>query len=87
MNVHLFTLPPQKVEMVLLILLLGAAVFDVLYRRIPNWLTVSGVVLGIAMNALIGAPEAGLLFSLAGFAVAFGIYVVLYACTRWARAT
>jgi prepilin peptidase CpaA len=79
MNVHLFTLPPQKVEMVLLILLLGAAVFDVFYRRIPNWLTVSGVVLGIAMNTLIGAPDAGLVFSLVGFAVAFGIYLTLYA--------
>ena len=33
--------------MVLLVLLLTAAVFDVLYRRIPNWLTVSGVVLGL----------------------------------------
>jgi prepilin peptidase CpaA len=76
---NLFTLPPQKVEMVLLVLLLTAAVFDVLYRRIPNWLTVSGVVLGIAMNALIGSPEAGLVFSLVGLAVAFGIYVVLYA--------
>ena len=79
MIVHLFTLPPQKVEMVLLILLLGAAVFDVFYRRIPNWLTVSGVVLGIAMNTLIGAPDAGLAFSLVGFAVAFGIYLTLFA--------
>lgn len=79
MNVHLFTLPPQKVEMVLLSLLLAAAVFDVLYRRIPNWLTVSGVVLALAMNTLIGAPEAGLVFSMVGLAVAFGIYVALYA--------
>jgi prepilin peptidase CpaA len=74
-----FTLPPQKVEMVLLVMLLAAAVFDVLYRRIPNWLTVTGVVLGIAMNTLIGPPEAGLVFSLAGLAVAFGIYAALYA--------
>ena len=75
----LFTLPPQKVEMVLLVMLLAAAVFDVLYRRIPNWLTVSGVVLGLAMNTLIGSPEAGLVFSLLGLATAFGVYVVLYA--------
>src|SRR5664280_1551296 len=76
---NLFTLPPQKVEMVLLVMLLAAAVFDVLYRRIPNWLTVSGVALGIAMNTLIGSPEAGLEFSLVGLAVAFGIYAALYA--------
>jgi prepilin peptidase CpaA len=76
---NLFTLPPQKVEMVLLVMLLAAAVFDVRYRRIPNWLTVSGVVLGLAMNAVIGAPEAGILFSLAGLAVGFAIYAALYA--------
>jgi prepilin peptidase CpaA len=76
---NLFTLPPQKVEMVLLVLLLAAAVFDVLYRRIPNWLTVGGVALGIAMNTLIGSPEAGLGFSLLGLAVAFGIYAAFFA--------
>jgi prepilin peptidase CpaA len=74
-----FTLPPQKVEMVLLVMLLTAALLDVLYRRIPNWLTVSGMVLGIAMNTVIGPPTGGLWFSLAGLGVAFGIYVALYA--------
>ncbi len=64
--------------MVLLVVLLTAATFDVLYRRIPNWLTVSGVVLGIAMNTLIGTPEAGIVFSLVGLAVAFGLYAALY---------
>ena len=76
---NLFTLPPQKVEMVLLVMLLAAAVFDVLYRRIPNWLTVSGVVLGIAMNTVLGSPDAGLIFSLIGLVVAFGVYAALYA--------
>ncbi|HMC60266.1 MAG TPA: A24 family peptidase [Candidatus Solibacter sp.] len=76
---NLFTLPPRGLVMVLIVLLLTAAVFDVLYRRIPNWLTVSGVLLGIALNAFIGPPEAGLVFSLAGLAVGFGIYAVLYA--------
>jgi len=76
---ELFNLPPQKVVMVMLILLLTAAVFDVLYRRIPNWLTVSGVVLGLAMNTVIGAPEAGVVFALIGLAVAFSIYAGLYA--------
>ena len=74
-----FTLPPQKVEVVLLIVLLAAAVFDVRYRRIPNWLTVGGVLMGIAMNTVIGPPLAGVGFALAGLGVAFGIYVLLYA--------
>ena len=76
---NLFTLPPQKVEIVLLAMLLAAAVFDVLYRRIPNWLTLGGVVAGLVMNIVGGPPVAGLLFSLAGLGVAFGIYVALYA--------
>jgi prepilin peptidase CpaA len=78
-SMNLFTLPPQKVEMVLLVIMLAAAVFDVRYRRIPNWLTVGGVVLGVALNTVIGPPEAGLGFSLAGLGVAFGIYLALYA--------
>jgi len=75
----LFTLPPQKVVMVLLVMLLAAALFDVMYRRIPNWLTVSGVVLGLVMNAIIGAPRGGIVFALSGFLVGFAVYAVLYA--------
>lgn len=78
-SMNLFTLPPQIVEVPLLAVLLAAAVFDVRYRRIPNWLTVGGVVLGLAVNAVIGPPLAGIMFSLAGLGVAFGIYVLLYA--------
>src|ERR1017187_8474904 len=78
-SMNLFTLPPPKVEVVLLVVLLAAAVFDVFYRRIPNWLTVGGVVLGIVTNALIGPPLAGVGFAMAGLGVAFGIYVLLYA--------
>ena len=74
-----FNLPPQKVEMVLLVMLLAAAVFDVLYRRIPNWITVTGVVLGLVMNTIIGPPDAGIVFSMVGLAVSFGIYAALYA--------
>ena len=76
---ELFTLPPQKVEMVLMVMLLAAAVFDVRYRRIPNWLTVSGAVLGVAINTIIGSPQGGLVFSLVGLLVAFAIYAALYA--------
>jgi len=78
-SMNLFTLPPQKVEIVLLVILFAAAAFDVVYRRIPNWLTVTGLVLGLAMNSLIGPPEAGILFALKGFGLAFAVYVALYA--------
>ena len=78
------TLPPRAVQWILLTLVLGAAVYDVRYRRIPNWLTVSGVLAGLAINAFRGRGDVrpgwpGVRLSLLGLAVAFGIYVVLYA--------
>jgi prepilin peptidase CpaA len=64
--------------MVLLALLVVAAIYDVRYRRIPNWLTVTGVILGLLMNWLVGPPEAGIVFALQGFAAGFGVYLFLY---------
>jgi prepilin peptidase CpaA len=74
-----FTLPPPGVEVILLTLVLGAAVYDVRYRRIPNWLTVTGVVAGVSMNTFLYQGWPGLRFSLIGLAVAFGVYLALYA--------
>lgn len=73
------TLPTPGVEALLLALVLGAAVYDVRYRRIPNWLTVTGVLLGLILNAFLNPTWPGLLFSLEGLGLGFGIYVVLYA--------
>lgn len=76
------TLPPRGIEMVLLALVLGAAIYDVRYRRIPNWLSVGGVLIGLMLNAWLvaeGRPWPGLRFSLIGMAVAFGVYFGLYA--------
>jgi prepilin peptidase CpaA len=69
---------PPSMEAVLLTLLIAAAVFDVRYRRIPNWLTVSGVLAGVALNTAIGLPEAGTAFALEGLALGFGVYFLLY---------
>jgi prepilin peptidase CpaA len=73
-------------EAVLLMLIIAAAVLDVRYRRIPNWLTVSGAVLGVALNAVVGGPDGpltgntlrGVLFALEGLALGFGVYFLLY---------
>ena len=47
-------------RLVVLVLLAGiAAVYDVTARTIPNWLTASGLVLGLALAALVGPAEAG----------------------------
>jgi prepilin peptidase CpaA len=72
-----FTLPPPAIAALLLALVIGAAAYDIPYRRVPNWITAAGVLLGLAMNGfLYGWP--GLQTSLAGLAVGFGAYFVLY---------
>ncbi|HLK63059.1 MAG TPA: A24 family peptidase [Bryobacteraceae bacterium] len=73
------TFPPPGVQAILLTLVLGAAVYDVRYRRIPNWLTVGGVLIGLALNTFMYQGWPGLRMSLAGFGVGFGVYVALYA--------
>ena len=45
-----FIPPPGPVLVILISLVIGAAIFDVRYRRIPNWISVSGVA-GFLLNA------------------------------------
>jgi prepilin peptidase CpaA len=71
------TLPSPGIEVSLLIVALAAAVYDVRYRRIPNWVSVGGIALGLLANTLTHGIS-GLLFSLGGFALGFGLYFVLY---------
>jgi prepilin peptidase CpaA len=54
-----------------------AAAYDVLYRRIPNWLTLSGVITGLALNTFLYFGP-GLRLSLLGLAVSFAAYFLLY---------
>jgi prepilin peptidase CpaA len=75
---RLYSAPPEKVLIVLLVLLIASAIYDIRYRRIPNWLTIGGVLLGFAINFGIGPPEGGIAFALQGFAAGFGIYMFLY---------
>jgi prepilin peptidase CpaA len=75
---QMFPMLRGAIPAVLLTVLIAAAIYDVRYRRIPNWVSVGGVVLGILINTLIGEPGGGILFSLAGLGVSFGIYMVLY---------
>jgi prepilin peptidase CpaA len=73
-----FTLPPPGIAVLLLALVAGAAAYDVPFRRIPNWLTATGVLLGIAMNTFLYQGWPGLRMSLIGLAVGFSAYFVLY---------
>jgi prepilin peptidase CpaA len=74
------SLPPRGAELALLAVVSSAAVYDVRCRRIPNWLTITGVMLGVALNGFLNPVAPGILkASLIGLGMAFGIYSVLYA--------
>jgi prepilin peptidase CpaA len=77
----MLTRPALSIEAMLLTAVLIAALTDLRWRRIPNWLTVSTVVLGFALNALIAypAPMDGVWLAGKGFLLAFGLNLVMYA--------
>jgi prepilin peptidase CpaA len=68
----------SAVEIVVAIVVLVAAFTDLRTRRIPNWLTLSGVCAGLLVNGIV-AGWAGLLISVEGLLLGFGAYYVLYA--------
>src|ERR1700712_422001 len=61
-------------------IVLAAAATDLRTRRIPNWLTLSGVCVGLLLNWAAGG-SAGLLNSVGGMCLGFASYFVLY-CLR-----
>jgi prepilin peptidase CpaA len=69
----------RGIEMILLALVIVAAVYDIRFRRIPNWLTLLGVVAGLGLNAFLFQGWPGLRIGLAGLALGFGVYFLLYA--------
>jgi prepilin peptidase CpaA len=70
--------PP--VTILLVLIAFTAAVFDIRSRRIPNWLNLSGIILGFALNALLAYPYPleGLKHAGVGMLFAFAVYFVLY---------
>ena len=68
---------PNALKAVLVLVVITAAIFDLRWRRVPNWLTVSGVLLGLGLNTILLRSE-GLWSSLEGLGLALLIYVPLY---------
>jgi prepilin peptidase CpaA len=75
-----FTRPAVGIEFVLVLAVLVATVTDLRSRRIPNWLTVSALVLAFVLNALIAYPSPldGVWLAAKGFALAFALNLVMY---------
>jgi len=63
----------------LLLIVLTAAIYDIRFRRIPNWLTLTGILLGFALNlVLYDRPLEGARRAAIGFGFAFGVYFIFY---------
>jgi prepilin peptidase CpaA len=69
--------PAPAVQVLVLLIVLLAAFWDLRVRRIPNWLTLSGVILGFGLNGFLYGSS-GLLLSSRGFALGLVIYLGLY---------
>lgn len=69
---------PYMINLLAILVLTGIAlVWDLRWRRIPNWLTVTALALAfVTQVAFAGAP--GFLFAFKGFAAGFGIMLVLW---------
>jgi prepilin peptidase CpaA len=71
------SLPPPAIRILLEALVIIAAIWDIRWRRIPNWLTIPGIVLGVGLNWFLFETP-GLRDSLEGLGLAFAVYFVLY---------
>ena len=64
----------------LVVLVIAAAVIDVRSYRIPNWLTLGGMLVGLAWNAAVApAAHTGLLWALGGLALGLVVLLPFYA--------
>ena len=73
-----FTFPPVVLQVLLAALVLVAAVTDLRSRRIPNWLTLSGVLAGIVLNSFLNVDRYNWRTALMGLGLAFAVYFPLY---------
>jgi prepilin peptidase CpaA len=69
--------PPPLIQACLLLLVIPAAVWDIRCRRIPNGLSLAGVLLGLGLNGFLYQIR-GVEISLQGIGLALLIYLPLY---------
>src|SRR5712692_9909112 len=68
---------PRVLQAVLVLIVGAAGIYDLRFRRIPNWLVLTGLVLGIGLNGFL-FEWAGLRNAAMGFGLALLIYFPLY---------
>lgn len=68
---------PSSIEIALVAMVTAAALSDLRTRRIPNWITLPGAVMGFALQVFYGGRH-GALASLAGAGLGLGIFIALY---------
>lgn len=68
---------PLVLRAVLVIIVVTAAIYDLRFRRIPNWLVLAGLVLGFGLNSFL-FELGGLATAAKGFGIALLIYFPLY---------
>jgi prepilin peptidase CpaA len=64
-------------KVLLIAIVLVAAIYDLRFRRIPNWLNLSGVILGLAVNTFLFGRH-GFILAVLGIASSLAIYLPLY---------
>jgi len=69
---------PDAIRIAAAALVCVAALFDLKYRRIPNWLNGAGLITGFALQTMLRG-WAGLRDAAAGAAFAFLVYLALFA--------
>jgi prepilin peptidase CpaA len=69
---------PPVIQALLTVMVLIAGFVDIRKRRVPNWLTLSGLLIAIALNTFL-YETAGLWLSLKGAGLALLIYFPLFA--------
>src|SRR5437773_7248019 len=73
----MLTYLPPVTQVVLVLIVLTAGIYDLRYRRIPNWLVLVGLVLGFGLNTFLFGVS-GLERSALGMGLALLIYFPLY---------
>ena len=68
---------PLILRAVLVVIVVTAAIYDLRYRKIPNWLVLTGLVLGFGLNTFLFGVT-GLAASASGMGLALLIYFPLY---------